>query len=341
MLAYDFGPRHPLRPERLRRAVSLVQLLARVPPIDPGEGDVEDVLRVHDASYVEEVARASQNPAGASGYGLGSLDNPAFEGMHEAALAYCAGSAAAARAVLGGSKLAVNLSGGLHHALRDRASGFCVYNDPAIAIAILRERYERVAYIDIDVHHGDGVQWIFYSDPSVLTASIHESGRTLFPGTGFPEETGAQGTSVNVELPARATGDIWLETFERGILPALEIFGPQAIVLQMGTDPHFLDPLAHLQVAVQEWLGAVRAVRDLGLPIVAVGGGGYNLTTVPRMWAAAVLTLMRLEVPHDLPAGYDSGTFLDPELPQPRRQGEEEAHRSLRRLEQALALARG
>lgn len=332
MLGYDFGPRHPLRPERLRRAVELIQAVSDIEVTDPGTGEVADVLRVHDSSFVDYVRT---NP-GSGDYGFGPGDNPSFEGMFEASMAYVAGTAAAARAVVGGAPLAFGLAGGLHHAHRARASGFCIFDDPAIALHILREKYERVAYVDIDLHHGDGVQGLFFDDPTVLTCSIHESGRTLFPGTGFVHETGSAFTSVNVPLAAGTTGEVWLDAFRHGILTALERFEPQAVVLQMGTDAHFADPLGHLNVAAQEWLEALREIRSFGRPIVAVGGGGYNPTTVPRMWASAVLTLAGLEVPVEIPESLqqDLGArfFLDQALPSPRNQGREAAEATLTEL---------
>jgi acetoin utilization protein AcuC len=277
------------------------------------------------------------DPAQAFEAGLGTADDPIFPGMYEASLAYVAGSAAAARAVNDGANLAFGLAGGLHHARRAQASGFCVFNDPAVAAHILREKHDRVAYVDIDVHHGDGVQWIWYDDPRVLTCSIHEEGRTLYPGTGSVEEQGPSCTSFNVPLRAHTTGDVWIDAFERTILPALNAFQPQAIVLQMGTDPHFLDPLGHLRLSSQEWLAAVSHVKALGLPIVAVGGGGYNLTTVPRMWVAACLTLLGEPVPDQVPEPFatewDMPTFFDRELPGPRGNGSDHAEAVIAWLE--------
>lgn len=340
MLAYDFGPRHPLKPERLRRAVELLERTAGVVPIDPGLADRSDLLRVHAEDYVHTVESLSAGdhlPEGFKfNYGFHSADNPPFVGMYEAALAYCGGGVRAAQAVRDGAYRAYNLGGGLHHAQRARASGFCLFDDPAICVDILRERFERVAYVDIDVHHGDGVQWIFYEDPTVLTCSIHETGRTLFPATGFVDETGPCWTSVNVPLEPETTGDVWLAAFEGGILPALERFAPGAIVLQMGTDPHFSDPLGHLRVTAQEWRGAVQRIHALGVPVVAIGGGGYHLETVPRMWAGAVHVLAGLDVPEQLPRdlaeAWQSPTFDDPELPIPRESGREEAERLVAQL---------
>jgi acetoin utilization protein AcuC len=212
-----------------------------------------------------------------------------------------------------------------------------LFNDAAVAVRILRERFDRVAYVDIDVHHGDGVQGLFLDDPTVLTCSIHEDPRTLFPGTGFLEETGAEFTSVNAPVPAGSTGDAWLAAFDGIVMPALERFRPQAIVLQMGTDAHELDPLAHLRVTAQEWREAVCRIRDFGAPIVALGGGGYNLLTVPRMWVGACLELSRLPVPERLPEdlaeAWQTPRFDDLHLPAPRGAGTGEVRKLVARFQ--------
>jgi acetoin utilization protein AcuC len=328
MLAYDFGPQHPLKPERLRRAIAILESYG-VEPIDPGEGSVADVVRVHAPEYVDAVKTLSEAPAADQTYGFGPGDNPPFEGMFQASLAYTSGSARAAEAVRDGAPLAFGIAGGLHHAHRDRASGFCIFNDPAVAVDILRERFERVAYVDIDVHHGDGVQWLFYDDPAVLTCSIHEDPRTLFPGTGFVDEVGV-GTSLNVPMEAGTTGDTWLWAFRETVIPAIQAFKPQAIVLQMGTDAHYLDPLAHIRCTAQEWLEAVREIKDEDIPIVAVGGGGYEITCVPRMWTAACLTLGRVAFDDRLPdfaEQWGMTTYSDAQLPQPRESGRDHAQK--------------
>jgi acetoin utilization protein AcuC len=243
-------------------------------------------------------------------FGFGGGDNPIFEGIYGASLLYTGASADAAQAILdgtGGGQVAFSISGGLHHAHYDRAAGFCVLNDCAVALRRLRRKYARVAYVDIDVHHGDGVQELFYADRSVLTISLHESGRTLFPGTGFVQEIGegeGEGFSVNVPFAPDTTDEIWLDAWRKTALPLLRAFDPEAIVLQMGTDAHALDPLAHVCLTAQGWLEAVKDIRDLGRPIVAVGGGGYNLTTVPRMWTLAAAALTRTELPDEIPASY-------------------------------------
>jgi acetoin utilization protein AcuC len=215
--------------------------------------------------------------------------------MYDAAALIAGGSVRAARTVHEGTaQHAVNISGGLHHAMRNAASGFCVFNDASIAIAwLLQQGYERIAYVDVDVHHGDGVQAAFYDDPRVLTISLHESGMTLFPGTGFPDETGTghgRGTSVNVALPA-GTGDAgWLRAFHAVVPPLVRAFGPQVLVTQHGCDTHALDPLAHLMMSVDGQRVAYHALHELAHELcdgrwVALGGGGYEpVQVVPRAW---------------------------------------------------------
>lgn len=319
MLDYNFGPNHPLTPERLRRTIPVCEALG-FECVDPGSATRQEAEAVHDKEYVEAVQRISEGERIDGYLGFGGTDTPPFPGIYEASLAYSGGSVQAAKDVRDGSTLGLTLAGGLHHARRKEASGFCVFNDPAMAIAILLERFERVAYVDIDLHHGDGVQWIFYDDPRVLTCSIHETGRTLYPGTGFVSETGNSFTAWNVPLSPNTTGDVWLSAFRGGIMPALRAFSPQAIVLQMGADPHFLDPLGHLRCMAQDWLEAIRDVRDLHLPLVAKGGGGYNLTSAPRMWVAAALCLTNQEVPERVPVGFERWgmeTFFDMANPYP------------------------
>ena len=339
---YSFGEKHPLKPERLRRTLALIERLGGPPVLHPGEGRLEDALRVHSADYVEAIRLVDEGDlepeerrALCVEFGLYG-DNPPFPVMFRTSLAYNTASVRAAEAVRDGAPLAFALGGGLHHAHRDRASGFCIFDDPAVACAVLRERFDRVAYVDIDVHHGDGVQGLFDDDPSVLTCSIHEEGRTLFPGTGYPDETGAQFSSINVPVQAKTTGDVWLDLFSRTIPVALARFNPGAIVLQTGCDTHFRDPLGHVLGTLDDYVAAVRIVRDLGLPIVAVGGGGYNLTTVPRMWAAAVLSLCRIEYPDDLPtdlaAEWGIPRFSDGDLPFGPGGGREYADKVLQTL---------
>lgn len=295
MLEYNFGPRHPLRIDRAKKALDNLLEFAKLEVIDPGVATREEVLKLHAPDYIQALDRGSSGDYLPSGfvtrYGLGTLDTPTFPGMLEAALSICGGAVAAARAVNEGAPLAFNLAGGLHHAQRSMASGFCLLNDPAVSVHTLLERYERVMYVDIDVHHGDGVEDLFLKDPRVLTYSIHQMTPGFYPGTGRAETCGAQGTALNMPLPLGTTHDVWIWAFEHSFLPAVEAFAPQAIVLQTGADSHRSDPLAGIENSIESWLQAVRIVRDTGLPLVVCGGGGYDVPTTVRMWSAAVFVL--------------------------------------------------
>ena len=317
---YDFGPSHPLRPLRLELTMGLSRELGlldrpnvRVESPEPADDEVLGL--VHDRDYVAAVRRAPEDLMSriSSRYGLGTGDNPVFPRMHEAAALVTGASVAAARAVwTGTADHAVNIAGGLHHAMRDRASGFCVYDDPAVAVAwLLTQGAERVAYVDVDVHHGDGVQAAFYDDPRVLTISLHESGRFLFPGTGFPDELGAdaaRGTSVNVALPP-GTGDAaWLRAFDAVVPPLLRSYRPQVLVTQLGCDTHALDPLAHLTCSVDGHRATYRALHRLAHEVcggrwIATGGGGYEIVqVVPRSWTHAIAEVVGETVTGDTPA---------------------------------------
>ncbi|MFB9833054.1 acetoin utilization protein AcuC [Actinoallomurus acaciae] len=293
LTSYDFGPEHPMNPIRVELTMALARDLGVLDA--PGvtvEGFApagDDLLRlVHDPDYIEAVRAERIDPA----RGLGLTDNPVFPGMHDASALVAGATVAAARAVWEGTAThAANIAGGLHHAMRGAASGFCVYNDPAIAIAwLLEQGATKVAYVDVDVHHGDGVQAAFYDDPRVLTISLHESPRTLFPGTGLPQDTGARGTAVNVALPAGTDDRLWLRAFDAVVPPLLREFAPQILVTQQGCDSHDLDPLAHLRLSVDGQRAAYHALHRLahetaGGRWVLVGGGGYALVqVVPRTW---------------------------------------------------------
>ncbi len=298
LLGYDLGD-HPLDPVRVELTFALARelgLLARegVTLIRPRPADEAALTRVHDSAYLAAVKAAPDDPY-FTGYGLNTPDNPVFERMHETSALVAGASLAAAEAVwLGRARRAVNIAGGLHHAMRARASGFCVYNDPAVAITRLLDLgATRVAYVDIDVHHGDGVQAAFYTDPRVLTISLHETPLALFPGTGFPEETGAasaEGMAVNVALPPGTPDTGWLRAFHAVVPSLLRAYRPQILFTQCGVDSHRLDPLADLRLSVDGQRASYLALRELADELcegrwVATGGGGYALVeVVPRAW---------------------------------------------------------
>ncbi|MEU0563963.1 acetoin utilization protein AcuC [Nonomuraea sp. NPDC005983] len=299
LTSYDFGPSHPLAPVRVELTMALARdlgVLDRVEVAGCAPATDDELALVHKRGYIEAVKRVSVSGAADLSAGLGTSDNPAFAGVHEASALIAGASIAAARAVWeGAAEHAVNIAGGLHHAMADTASGFCVYNDPALAIAwLLSQGAGRVAYVDVDVHHGDGVQAAFYDDPRVLTISLHESPLTLFPGTGLPQETGAGGTAVNVALPAGCGDSGWLRAFDAVVPPLLREFRPEILVTQHGCDSHALDPLAHLMLSVDGQRTAYAALHRLahetaGGRWVVTGGGGYELVqVVPRAWTHLV-----------------------------------------------------
>lgn len=317
-LTYDHGPQHPLRPVRIMLTRELIAAYGMVDGETVREVPVrvatDDELRlVHTDRYLEAVKRAGAGEPGEWWqFGFGPGDNPIFPDMHEASARVAGASLVAAEAIVsGGSEHAFNPAGGLHHAMPERASGFCVYDDPAIAIAWMLEKgIERVAYVDVDVHHGDGPQAIFYDDPRVLTISLHESGEYLFPGTGFVDERGkgeAEGTKVNVPLPPYTSDDSWLEAFRRVVPPLVKRFAPNVLVTQLGCDTHHSDPLAHLSLSTRAYREAAQALHQLAHDVaggrwMAMGGGGYQWArVVPRAWTIYFAEMAGRILPDEIP----------------------------------------
>ena len=302
--AYDFGASHPLRPERVLltydniRALGLVER-ANVMEIKARSATDEEITAVHDPEYVhivQDIDVGHRKPSFGLQFGLGTSDNPIFANMHAASAAVCGASVTAAEAVERGDALHVfNPAGGLHHARRREASGFCIYNDPAVAIArflALRPDW-RVAYVDVDVHHGDGVQWIFYEDPRVLTISLHQSGRYLYPGTGFEDELGAgeaRGTAANIPLAPGTNEEDYLWALDTLLDGLFEAYRPHVLVTQLGSDTHHGDPLANLGLTMPAYPVMARVLHDKAHRfcegrMVATGGGGYQFdTVVPKVW---------------------------------------------------------
>jgi acetoin utilization protein AcuC len=319
-LDYDLGVDHPLHPVRLALTMSLARTLGvlgrpNVQVTRPESADDSVLALVHSREYVDAVRRAPADPH--VGHGLNTPDNPVFARMHEVSALIAGGSVLAARQVWSGAaQHAVNIAGGLHHAMRSRASGFCVYNDPAIAIAdLLGQGAERIAYVDVDVHHGDGVQAAFYADPRVLTISLHESPLSLFPGSGFPEEVGtgkAVGTSVNVALPPGTADAGWLRAFHAVVPGLLRAFRPQLLVTQCGCDTHHEDPLADLALTVDGQRASYAALHALAHELcdgrwLVLGGGGYGVVRcVPRAWTHLIAEVTGEPVPGrtPIPAGW-------------------------------------
>jgi acetoin utilization protein AcuC len=309
LTGYDFGPQHPLAPIRVKLTMELAAAFGvltrdQVTVAAAGPASDAELELVHDPRYIEVVRQAGEFAADRSApvdagtllrHGLGTADDPIFAHMHEASALVTGATLGAARALWDGTaEHAASIAGGLHHAMRASASGFCIYNDPAIAIQwLLNQGAERIAYVDIDVHHGDGVQAAFWNDPRVLTISLHEHPATLFPGTGLPTETGgpdAEGMAVNVALPAGTRDAGWLRAFDAVVPPLVREFRPQILVSQHGCDTHWSDPLADLGLTIDAQRTAHAAIHELAHEVTGgrwllTGGGGYQLVqVVPRTW---------------------------------------------------------
>lgn len=309
---YQFGEQHPFSPVRITLTLDLLQAAGALRSDQitspSATADEEQLALVHRADYINAVQRLSldnpaQEAAAAAGkYGLDTEDTPFFPGMHEAAATIAAGSIHAAELVMSGAAThAYHMAGGLHHAFPDRGAGFCVYNDAAVAIQYMRKTYgARVLYIDTDVHHGDGVQWSFYHDPDVCTYSIHETGKFLFPGTGFVHEKGADagyGACFNIPMEPYTEDDSWLECFRSTITKIAEVFKPDIIVSQHGCDAHAYDPLSHIHCSMRIYQEMPAIIHELAHKHtngrwVALGGGGYDWwRVVPRAWSLVWLTM--------------------------------------------------
>lgn len=299
LTSYNFGSTHPMAPVRVELTMQLARELGVLAGLDVVTADpatVDDLCLVHTAEYVERVQAVSANPSATDlSVGLGSEDNPVFAHMHEASALIAGATVEAARRVwTGAAPRAVSICGGLHHAMPDRANGFCIYNDIALAIRwLLDNGARRVAYVDVDAHHGDGVQAMFWDDPRVLTVSIHEGPQTLFPGTGYATETGgtgAEGSAVNIPLPPGTSDAGWLRAFHAVVPPIVREFAPDILLTQHGCDSHMDDPLTNMMLTVDGQRASYLALRDLAEEVcqgrwVSTGGGGYAVAkVVPRAW---------------------------------------------------------
>jgi len=356
---FDYGPEHPLRMERLGLTWRLMEAygltgLSKAKILAPEPADEEAICRHHRREYVEVLKKVSagEHVPTAPLYGLGFGDNPSFPGLWEVSRLAVGGSLLAAQLVADGEvERAFHFAGGLHHARPDRASGFCYLNDPVLAILHLRQRGWRVCYLDIDAHHGDGVQFAFYGDPHVLTISTHERGDRLFPGTGFVEEAGeGEGRGYSVNLPLQPFTDdlVYTGAFEAVVPPLVRAFRPDVVVAQLGIDSHRTDPLTHLALTVQGFARTVARIAELSPRLVALGGGGYDLQNVARAWTAAWAVMNGIELAPTIPAvfsedlrrfGFRSDTLWDPPEPtEPaiRRQAEEYAQAQVETLRRVI-----
>ncbi len=308
---YDFGPGHPLTPKRFGPGIDLIRAMGAERVLAPAVASDEALARVHEPYYIEQVKSFSEHPWQPAAMGVGSNDVPAFHDMHEVSARIAGGSIEGVRRILDGeADHAFSPAGGLHHAQRTRAAGFCVYNDVALAVATARDAGHRVMYIDLDVHHGDGVQALFWDDPRVLTCSIHESGRSLYPGSGMVDETGgpkAPGTACNAPLDAGIGDETWWAVVYLVVPVLADMFKPTFIVSQHGCDSHALDPLAHLRLTTASYQRATQMVDQLAHEHAegrwfATGGGGYDAyRVVPRSWALLWLAQNHRPVPAHTP----------------------------------------
>lgn len=299
---YRFHDEHPFNQKRVVLTYELLKesgALNNNQVLPPRLATDDEIKLVHDGAYIEAVKKAGEgklSESKAAEYGLGTEDTPVFKNMHEASAWMVGGSLQAVDAVLEGKvQHALNLGGGLHHGFKRKASGFCIYNDGAIAIEYIRQKYGfRVLYVDTDAHHGDGVQWAFYDDPNVCTLSIHETGRYLFPGTGNVNERGQKegyGYSFNIPIDAFTEDESFIEVYKTALTEVMEYFKPDVIVTQNGVDAHYFDPLTHLYGTMNLYECIPKLAHELAHTYcdgrwIALGGGGYDIwRVVPRAWS--------------------------------------------------------
>ena len=314
-LDYDYGPTHPLRVIRLKLTYELIRAygLLDLPSakfIHTLKADEEDLALFHSREYLDILKEANGGylQGDAYSYGLGPGDNPIFSGLYNWSLLTTGATLQAVDFVASGEgEMAFNIAGGLHHAMRSRASGFCYVNDPVIGILKLVNRGKRVAYIDIDAHHGDGVQKAFYQTDQVLNVSLHESGYSLFPGSGFEYEIGeggGEGYSVNLPFLPYTDDEVYLWAFEEIVPPLIRAFQPDVVVTQLGVDTFYNDPLTNLHLSIFGFEKVVRRIKDLAPRWVALGGGGYDVSNVARAWTLAWAVMNGIELSDKLPESY-------------------------------------
>jgi acetoin utilization protein AcuC len=309
---HSYGPNHPLKVERLRITMDLIEAYGlfdhpESPWLEAREAEEQDVRLFHTSEYIEVLRQANtgQAPPTSANYGLGSGDNPVFPGLYDWSLLVTGATLECIRQIrYENRRIAFNIAGGLHHALSNRSSGFCYLNDPAIGIARMVQDGLRVVYLDLDVHHGDGVEAAFYNTDQVLTISIHQNGHTLFPGTGFPGEMGqgpGRGFAVNLPLAPGTDDDLYIRVFNETVPPLVRAFDPDVLVTQLGVDTFTSDPLASLNLTSEGFCKLIREIKSWGICWVALGGGGYDIMNVARAWTSAWAIMKGVELSDDLP----------------------------------------
>ncbi len=310
--SHSYGANHPLKVERLQLTMDLIGAYGLWnttdnPWIEAQKADEQDLRRIHSDEYlgVLKAANTGQVPSQARKYGLGGGDNPVFPGLYDWSLMVTGATLECIRQIReNGRQIAFNIAGGLHHAMRGRAAGFCYLNDPAIGIAQMVQDGLRVVYLDIDVHHGDGVEAAFYNTDQVLTISLHQHGQTLFPGTGFTDEIGegpGYGYTVNVPLAPGTGDDLYLWVFMEVVPPLVHAFDPDMLVTQLGVDTLVTDPLAGLNLTTNGFFKLIQQIKSWGVKWVALGGGGYNVMNVARAWTRAWAIMKGIDISDVLP----------------------------------------
>ncbi|MCS7224985.1 MAG: acetoin utilization protein AcuC [Armatimonadetes bacterium] len=326
--SYDYGQGHPLKIWRLRLTQALQEeydLLSgsgkegtsggkgeakKAYVVAPRPATYDELTVFHDEDYLAALEKANSGVwfPELGQHGVGTSDCPLITGVADASFLAAGGSIVAADKIVSREgSIAFHMAGGFHHAMPSFAWGFCYLNDPVVAIYRLKKRFSRIAYVDIDAHHGDGVQLAFYSDPSVLTISLHESGRYLFPGTGFETEMGQDeglGFTLNVPFPPESGDDVYRHVLDEIFWVALERFQPEVIVSQLGVDTFRGDPLTHWQLTTFSFLEVVKGLKQMGLPWVALGGGGYDVANVCRGWTLALAVMLDRELPDQVPENW-------------------------------------
>jgi acetoin utilization protein AcuC len=312
---YDYGLTHPLKIVRLKLAYELIKAcgllsLSSVQYIPTQKAEDEDLALFHSRDYLQALKQVSDGhfDQDVYAYGLGPGDNPIFKGLYDWSLWVVGATLQAIDFVMNGEgDIAFNIAGGLHHAQKSKASGFCYVNDPVVGISKLLRRGKRVVYLDIDAHHGDGVQWAFYGTPQVLTISLHETGYTLFPGTGFESEIGVgegEGYSVNIPLLPYTDDETYLWAFEEVVPPLIRAYQPDLVVTQLGVDTFYNDPLTKLNLSIHCFEKVLRRIKAIAPRWVALGGGGYDISNVARAWALAWGVMNGVEMNESLPEAY-------------------------------------
>jgi len=314
-LKFDYGTTHPLKILRLKLTYELVKAygllsLPNAQCIEARKAGEDELLLFHDKEYLEilKAANIGIEIPSVYYYGLGPGDNPVFKGLLDWSELVAGASLQAATIVDDGVvDIAFNIAGGLHHALVSKASGFCYINDIVIAIQSLLKKGRRVAYIDIDAHHGDGVQEAFYDTDKVLTISIHETGRMLFPNTGFEDEIGkgeGEGYSVNIPMPSFADDELFIYAFDEVVPPLIKEFSPDIVITQLGVDSFYSDPLSHLNYTNNGFCEVVKKIKEISPKWVALGGGGYDIANVAKAWTLAWAIMNGVEIPDEIPPDF-------------------------------------